>query len=441
RRLGWGGAALAVPADLLAAAFSDRRPNIVMVLADDLGWGDLGCYGQKLIRTPNLDRLAADGIRFTQAYCGTAACAPSRCSLLTGLHTGHAPIRGNITLNGEGQVPLPEGTYTVARLLREAGYATACIGKWGLGSFHDSGNPNRCGFDHFFGYTCQVRAQDHYPEHLWRNGEKIPLSGRSYSHDLFTREAKEWIRANAERSFFLYLAYTLPHRRYEVPDLGRYASEPWSETEKAYAAMVGRLDRDVGRLVALLKRLGIDENTIVFFSSDNGPRPGLERFDSGGGLRGRKGRIYEAGIRVPMIVRWPGRVPSGKVSGEPWAFWDFLPTSAALARAPVPRGVRTDGLSEAALLAGRPAPHREYFYWELHRGRIAQAIRFGELKAVRHGIDGPIELYDLAADPVEKADIAPSRPEIVRKAREIFSGAREESELWPADGSGLDEES
>lgn len=410
-----------------------RRPNIIFILADDLGYGDVGCFGQKLIKTPNLDRMAADGTRFTQAYCGTSVCAPSRCSLMTGLHMGHAPIRGNRELKPEGQMPLPAGSYTVAQLLKDAGYDTACIGKWGLGFFGGTGDPNRNGFDLFFGYNCQKRAHNYYPDYLWRNDRKVPLDGKTYSHDLMTKEALEWVGGRKEKPFFLYLAYTIPHTTLTVPELGEYADKDWKDDEKAYAAMVTRMDRDIGSLLDLLKKKGLERDTIVFFASDNGPMKGEGVFNSAAGLRGAKRGMGEGSLRTPMIVRWSGHVPEGKVRDEPWAFWDFLPTCAELAGAKVPAKVPVDGISVAQALQGKAMPQRECFYWELHEGPCKQAVRFGDWKAERSKPGEPLALYDLAADPREKSNLAGKKPDVVARADELMRKSRTESPDWPLD--------
>lgn len=412
------------------------KPNILVILADDLGYGDLGCYGQKLIQTPHLDRMAAEGIRFTQTYCGTSVCAPCRCSLMTGLHMGHAPIRANREIKPEGQKPLPAGTFTVARLLKDAGYATACIGKWGLGFIGTTGDPLQNGFDHFFGYNCQRKAHEYYPEYLWRDDQKVQLDGKQYAHDLMTDEALQWVREQRDRRFFLYLAYTIPHGKYQVPELGPYADKPWPEQAKKYAAMVSRMDRDIGRLLDLLKELSLDRNTLVLFASDNGsafaPESDVSKlFGSSAGLRGFKRSMYEGGLRVPMIVRWPGRVPTGKVSHEPWAFWDVLPTFAELAGTRIPGSVQADGVSVVPLLLGQAMPAREYFYWELHEGQFLQAARFGGWKAVRPGFGRAIELYDLNSDPAEQRDLAAEQPEVVARAEQILRTARTDSPDWP----------
>lgn len=421
------------------------KPNVIFVLSDDLAQGDLGCYGQKLIRTPNLDRMAREGMRFTQAYCGTSVCAPSRTSLMLGLHTGHSPIRANREIQPEGQKPLPEGTYTVARLLHDNGYATACVGKWGMGMFDTPGSPLKVGFDHFFGYNCQRHAHSYFPTYLYRDDQRFELPGNdgkgpgaTYAQALIEDEVVSWIKANRDRPFFLFHSVTLPHGRFEIDDMGIYKNEPWTDLQKTYAAMVTRLDSDLGRLLATLKELGLDDRTLVIFAGDNGSsfEPGSEigrLFDQtmGGKLRGFKRSLYEGGLRQACIARWPGVVPAGRVSDEPWAFWDFLPTCADLIGAKLPQGVRTDGLSIRPLLEGGPAPQRQDFYWELHEGPTLQAVRFGDWKAVRNGASTPIELYDLAADPGESRDLAKARPELVARAESLMREEHEDHPDWP----------
>jgi arylsulfatase A-like enzyme len=402
-------------------------------MADDLGYADVGCFGQRKIKTPILDHMATEGIRFTQAYCGTSVCAPSRCILMTGLHAGHSHIRANRESKPEGQEPLLANTFTVARMLQQAGYRTACFGKWGLGGPGSTGEPNNQGFDHFFGYLCQRQAHEYYPDHLWRNGQRVELDGKAYSHDLIVEEAFAWVRDNCGHPFFLYLPFTIPHAQLQVPELGSYDGEDWSPECKAFAAMVARMDRDIGRLITLLKELGLDERTIVFFTSDNGTPGGKtsQCFESGDSLRGIKREMYEGGLRVPMIVRWPGRVPAGKVSDEPWAFWDFLPTCADLAGVKLPDDVSLDGQSVVPALLGGPMPRRDYFYWELHEPWSQQAVRFGDIKAVRPAMNRPIEVYDLAADASETHDLAGRRPDLVAKAEAIMKAAHVDSALWP----------
>lgn len=426
------------------------RPNIIFILADDLGYGDLGCYGQKQIQTPAIDRIAAEGIRFTQCYCGSTVCAPSRCCLMTGMDTGHARIRGN------SAVPLSPEDVTVAEVLKSAGYATGLVGKWGLGEAGTTGVPNRQGFDEFFGYLNQRHAHNSWPEFLWKNEQKYPLADNvakkgvsseraQFSNDLFTREALAFIDAHKTGPFFLYLAYTVPHANnergkaegngIEVPSDAPYSDRPWPATEKNYAAMITRMDGDIGRVMKRLRELGIDDNTIVFFSSDNGPHKegGADPtfFKSGGPLRGIKRDLYDGGIRVPMIVRWPGRVKAGVVSDLPWAFWDFLPTAADLARAKAPE--RLDGISVLPTLLGKPADQRshEFLYWEFHEGGFKQAVRMGDWKAVRLAPDKPLELYDLKRDIGEKHNIAEDHPDVVAKIESFLKHARTDSPYWP----------
>jgi len=425
-----------------------RKPNLVFILADDLGYGDLGCYGQKMIRTPCLDQMAAEGVRFTDCYAGSTVCAPSRCALMTGFHMGHALIRGN------GTVPLRPDDVTVAKILKDAGYATGIVGKWGIGEAGSTGVPTRQGFDSWFGYLNQVHAHNYYPDFLWRNEEKVPIEGNvcqkgiasqrtQYSHDLFTREALEFVRRHKNHPFFLYLAYTIPHANnelmrasgngMEVPSDEPYANESWPQPQKNQAAMVTRMDRDIGLLLALLKELGMDQDTAVFFSSDNGPHkegggnPALLR--SAGPLRGCKRDLYEGGIRVPMIVRWPGRIPPGTVSAQPWAFWDFLPTAGEIAGAKPPDGL--DGISMLPALLGHPQRSHDFLYWEFHERGFDQAVRLGDWKAVRHGIRKPIELYDLRTDIGEAHDLAAQHPGIVAKIETCLKTARTESGDWP----------
>jgi len=411
------------------AATQSSRPNVIFILADDLGYGDLGCFGQKLIKTPNIDRLAAEGMRFTQAYAGSTVCAPSRCALMTGKHTGHAFIRGNREIQPEGQTPMPTDTFTVAHLMKKAGYATGLIGKWGLGKPDSESTPDKMGFDYFYGYNCQRKAHEYYPEYLWRNGEKVMLNGTAYSHDLMAEEALQFVRRNRERPFFLYLAFTIPHAKIQVPDLGPYESESWDPDLKKLAAMITRLDRDVGRLMTLLQELSLDEQTLVFFASDNGAAHMDKLFNHSGPLRGYKRDMYEGGLRSPTIARWPGKIKAGVTSQQVWAFWDFLPTMAELAGQPAPAGL--DGVSILpALLKGNVVPHPP-LYFEFHERGFTQAARIGDWKAVRLGTQQPIELYDLRTDISEERDVAAQHPKIVKQFADYLNRARTDSELWP----------
>jgi arylsulfatase A-like enzyme len=434
----------AVAAQSWSRASSQRKPNVILVVADDLGRGDLGAYGQRFIRTPNLDRMARDGVRFTDAYAPSPVCAPSRASLMTGLHQGHARIRGNEGRNNE-RVPLRTEDVTVAEVLQGAGYRTGVVGKWGLGEPGTTGVPGRQGFDYFFGYLNQNHAHNYYPDYLWRNDERVSLPQGTYAHDLFTREALDFIRREAAKPFFLYLAYTLPHanneltRRtgngMEVPSDAPYTREPWSPQQRNYAAMVTRLDADVGKVLALLQELRLDGETVVIFTSDNGPQGrgegGYDQtlFDSNGPFRGLKRELYEGGIRVPLLVRWPGRVPPGRINAQPATLCDLMPTFTAAAGARAAQ--RTDGVSLLSLLLGGRAPRREYLYWEFHEGGFAQAVRIGRWKAVRHGARGAVELYDLRADAGETRDVAARHTALVQRAEEIMRREHVESEDWP----------
>ncbi|MFM1768192.1 MAG: Arylsulfatase precursor [Verrucomicrobiota bacterium] len=440
------------PAAAAPAAPAPARPNLVFILSDDLAMGDLGCYGQKKIRTPNLDRMAREGTRYTQAYCGTSVCAPSRASLMTGLHSGHGPIRANWEIApGEGQQPLPRGTVTVAEVLRGSGYATACMGKWGMGMFDTTGSPLKKGFDHFYGYNCQRHAHSYFPTHLYDDDRRIELPGndgkgvgKTYAQEWIQKDVERWVRAQHGRGkpFFLFYAITLPHGRHEMDDVGEYAKTDWTPQQKAYAAQVTRLDADIGRLLGLLKELGIDDRTLVMLAGDNGssfgPQSEMGRlFDQsmGGALRGFKRGLYEGALRQAALARWPGVVPAGRVSDEPWAFWDYLPTAAELAGAPLPAGFRPDGQSLVSFLKGGSAPARDYFYWELHEGPSIQAVRFGNWKAVKNGPGKPLELYDLAKDAREERNVAGEHPDQVARARQWMQEARVDIPEWPMVGS------
>lgn len=429
---------------------SGARPNIIFILADDLGYGDLGCYGQETIQTPVLDRLASEGVRFTQCYSGSTVCAPSRCCLMTGMHTGHCTIRGN------ADIPLRSEDVTVADVLKDAGYSTALIGKWGLGEPDTTGIPNKQGFDYFFGYLNQVHAHNYYPEYLWRNEERVPLEGNKerpdkprvsseraqYSSDLFTKEACAFITQQKQNPFFLYLAYTLPHANnergaaegdgMEAPSHEPYADRPWPSPQKGHAAMITRLDRQVGEVLDAVKAQGIENNTIIFFASDNGPHKegGADPkfFKSSGPLRGLKRDLYEGGIRVPVLARWPGQIRPGSVSDQIWAFWDFLPTAADLAGADVPA---TDGVSAVPALAGKKLDNERPLYWEFHERAFQRAARMGKWKAVWRASDKPLELYNLESDLGETKDVADANPKITKRMRRFLETSRTTSERWP----------
>lgn len=426
-------------------------PNIIFIMADDLGYGDLGSYGQKVIRTPRLDRMADEGIRFTQCYAGSPVCAPSRSVLMTGRHTGHTTVRGNFGVGGvkglgggKGRVPLRAEDVTVAEVLRAAGYTTGMAGKWGLGEPETTGHPNAQGFDDWFGFLNQRRAHNHYPSFIWHNRRKVPLpdnkegNERGYTHDLFTEFALRFVREHQKEKFFLYLPYCVPHARYQLPPGAHgYEEEDWNKNEKSHAAMVSRLDRDVGRLLDLLDELSLSSRTVVFFCSDNGAAERWEgRFNSSGVLRGRKRDLTEGGLRTPMIVRWKGTIPAGRVSAERWWFADFLPTCGSLAGAEgsvLPVGV--DGINVRAALLGDSlgAPER-HFYWEFHERGFQQAVRWKHWKAIRPGAAKPIELYNLEEDPGEKNNLAEAHGTVVERMAGLLESSRTRSREWPVEG-------
>jgi len=422
-------------------------PNIIFIMADDLGYADLGCYGQQNILTPNIDRLAAEGARFTQCYTGSPVCAPSRNVLMTGQHAGHTTVRGNHGINApkhdgqEGRIPLKAADVTVAEVLKQAGYATAITGKWGLGEPGSTGLPNDHGFDEWLGYLNQDHAPDYYTDYLWRNKKKqvveANLDGKreAYSCDLFNEFCLDFIRKNKDNPFFLYVPTTIPHAKLEVPSLEAYADKPWPEEAKTFAAMVSRIDGHVGKILDLLRELNLEQNTIVFFTSDNGSAKGWQGlFNSCGPLRDKKGSVYEGGIRCPMIVRWPGKIDAGKTSDAVWYFADVLPTLAEAAGVQAPENV--DGVSVLPTLLGRPQQLDDRFlYWELpHRKRgLQQAVRWGDWKGVRVGLNGPLELYNLANDVGEKHNIANENSEVTARLTAFLNAARVPSPHWPRD--------
>ncbi len=456
--------ASALGASLAARGLAASTPNIIFILADDLGFGDLGCYGQQVIQTPHIDRMAAEGLRFNQHYAGTSVCAPSRCSLMTGLHTGHAFIRGNTEANPYGQLPLSKGATTVARLLRQAGYRCGLIGKWGLGVENTVGDPIRHGFDEFYGYYCQVHAHNSFPEYLYRNGRKEPLRNQvtympadhwtrglgsyatkkvDYTNDLFCKEGLQFIEGHRERPFFLLLAFTIPHNNGEAPEGERlesptqepYADRSWSPEARRYAAMITRMDRYVGSILEKLTSLGIERRSLVLFSSDNGPEvPLFDVFRSNGQFRGTKRDLYEGGIRVPLIAWWPGTIRAGKTSDHVSAFWDFLPTSCVLAGvAPLPG---SDGISFGPTLLGTgEQKNHDCLYWELHERGGKQAVRAGRWKAVRLAVDSnanaPIQLFDLLDDPREEVDVAGRHERIVARMVELMRWEHARSVEFP----------
>lgn len=417
------------------------RPNIIYIMADDLGYGDLGCYGQQKIKTPEIDKLAVRGMRFTAHYAGTAVCAPTRCSLMTGLHTGHCYIRAN-SPGYPGQVPLPAESETLAKMLKRAGYTTACIGKWGLGNPGTSGDVNSQGFDLFFGYHEQVHAHNYYPSYLFRNSTRIELDGKSYSHDLMTAEALKFIDDNQKKPFFLYLPYCIPHASFQVPELGEYEQKDWTKKQKAEAAMITRLDRDVGRLTRRIEKLGLTSNTLLIFTSDHGTHGarGLANFfNSSGKLRGVKRSMYEGGLRVPMIACWPGQVPAGVESDHISAFWDILPTFADLSGGKP--SAKHDGISMLPSLLGHAKKQKqhEYLYWELYEGRANRGIRMGRWKGVQPNLlkNNKLQLFDLDNDEEETTDIAAKHPDVVAKLRAKIAEAHVDSPLWNVKSRGF----
>ncbi|MDZ7724913.1 MAG: arylsulfatase [candidate division KSB1 bacterium] len=431
------------------------QPNIVLVVADDLGYGDLSCYGQKKFETPNLDRMAAEGMRFTQHYSGSTVCAPSRCCLMTGMHTGHAQIRGNKEIQPIGQYPLKAGTLTLARLLQQAGYKTGMFGKWGLGYPGSSGDPLNQGFDTFFGYNCQRNAHSFYPSYLYHDKDRVPLDGQTYSHDLIIEKAFEFIKNNQDNRFFCYLPVTIPHASMHAPpDLhckwrkklpqfddvtADYGGPIVRNPVAAFPAMVTHLDNQIGSLFPLLKKLNLDNNTLVLFTSDNGPhqegghRPDF--WDSNGSFSGYKQDLLEGGIRTPLIARWPGQIPAGSISEHVCAFWDYLPTLADFAGVQAPSDI--DGISMRYSLLQWPVEKQEhsYLYWESRRLGGQQAIRYKQYKGIRRKIrkdvPSPVEIYNLETDPAEQNDISDEHPELILAFRTLFKTARTPSKLFP----------
>jgi len=445
-----------------------KPPNIIYILADDLGYGDLGCYGQSRIQTPNIDRLAAEGMRFTRHYSGCTVSAPSRSSLMTGLHTGHTPIRGNQEHRPEGQQPLPGDTYTIGKMLKKGGYITGCFGKWGLGYPGSEGAPENQGINEFFGYNCQRLAHNYYPFYLWHNKDTVWLKGNEgslkndYSADIIQKEAVKFIRSNKDKPFFAYLAYTLPHAELVSPDdsisalytdkfpetpfqgvdsgpnykLGPYGSTPHPKTD--FASMITRLDAYVGEIINELKKLGLDKNTIVIFTSDNGPHQeggaNPDFFQSYGPLRGIKRDLYEGGIRVPMIAWYPGKIKAGSVTDAVSAFWDVMPTVAELTGTHA--GIQTDGISFVPTLFGKSKQKKhDYLYWEFHEQGGKIAVIKGEWKAIWFNVSDPdkttVELYDLSKDIHEDNNIARQHPEIVAELDRIMRESHTDSQAFP----------
>ena len=422
-----------------------RKPNFVYIMVDDAGYGDFSSFGQKHFKTPSVDRMVAEGMKLTDFYAASTVCAPSRCSLMTGYHTGHALVRGNREVRPEGQAPLAGSALTLPEILSKTGYISGMFGKWGLGAPGSVGDPMNQGFDRFFGYNCQRQAHTFYPTHLWSDREKVPLDGKTYSHHLIAEETLKFIRANKDKPFFCYCPFTIPHAAMHAPEkdvapwrkkfpqfedvVGRYRGPLVKNPVAAFAAMMTILDRDVGRILDLLKELGIDENTLVIFTSDNGPhKEGGHKpdfFDSNGPLRGYKRDLYEGGIRVATAAWWPSVIKPGSASSHVGTGWDVLPTFCELAGIPAPEGI--DGVSFAPTLRGQKAKQakRDHVYWEFHEQGGKQAVRKGKWKAVRLNVrkkpNGPIELYDLSKDIGETKNLASKHPDGVKEMDRIMS--------------------
>lgn len=446
-----------------------QKPNVVFILADDLGYGDLSCYGQEKFETPNIDKLAKQGMLFTQHYSGATVCAPSRSAFLTGLHTGHTQIRGNKEIQPEGQYPLADSVFTMAELFKEQGYATGAFGKWGLGFPGSEGDPNNQGFDTFYGYNCQRLAHHYYPFHLWENDKKVILSGNQgvakeeYAPALIHDKAISFIKENKEQPFFLFYPSALPHAELVAPEKymakhrGKYLPEipykgydegelyrqgPYEsqeETHAAFAAMINVLDDQVGDIVSTLEELGLAENTIIIFTSDNGPHQeggaDPDYFNSNSIYKGYKRDLYEGGIRVPLIVRWDAKIKKNQTSNLVSAFWDFIPTFSEILNINSEKNAEVDGISLLPTLASSKGQvQHEYLYWEFHEKGGRQAVRKGNMKAVRYNVfknkNSIPELYDLEKDPGEKENLASKLPELAKEMSDIMEGARTESEIF-----------
>ncbi len=424
----------------LAALDAADKPNIVFILADDAGIGDFSAYGCKYGVTPDIDRLAREGMKFTLAYSGSAVCAPSRCVLMTGQHTGHGLRRAN--QSRDGLLSLPSAQPTVARMLHDAGYATGGFGKWGLGNPDTTGVAEKQGFDVFFGYYDQKHAHDYYTDHLVRNSVDVPYqqSGKhtweDYSHTRIANETLKFIEQNKDRPFFCYAAWTPPHGDFVIPENPVFGQKPWTEEVRNYAAMIALVDKDVGRLMQKLKDLGIDDKTLVIFSSDNGANPEfIESLGSTGGLRGYKRMLYEGGMRAPFIARWPGKIQPGTTSDLLTSFVDFLPTAADLCGVPAPRGLDGHSIAPTLLGKGQQVPH-ESLYFEIYEPYFQQAVRMGDWKGYRLGTKAPLELYHLKADPAEHQNIAAAHPEIVQKIEAIMTAEHTPSPHYDAPEQG-----
>ncbi len=447
-----------------SAGAQPSKPNIIFILADDLGYGEVGSYGQKLIQTPHLDRMAAEGMRFTQFYAGSTVCAPSRSVLMTGQHMGHTTVRGNAGAKNMEAQTLKADDITVARVLQQAGYATGLVGKWGLGEVDQTGEPRKHGFDYYFGFLNQAHAHNHYPSYLYRNGERVALpndlvhagmaegSGYStkrlvYAGDLFAQEAIEFVERNRTKPFFLFYSLTTPHANNErskllgegneVPDQGIYKDKPWNDATKNHAAMVTRLDRDIGELMKKVKQLGLDEKTLVIFTSDNGPhREGGPHYDPAffevsGPVTGLKRSLTDGGIRVPFIARWPGKIKPGTDSTHVGYFGDMMATFAEVAGTKTP--AQRDSISIVPTLLGRGSQAKhEYLYWEFYESGVSQAVLIeGRWKALRlKKATAPIQLFDVVNDIAEKTNVAAKNPAIVARAEKLMKSARFDNEHW-----------
>ena len=434
---------------VVASGVDDGKPNIIYVMLDDAGYGDFGAFGSPHIKTPTFDRVCAEGMKFTNHYSGSAVCAPTRCVLMTGLHTGHCRRRDNTAKarvqelsaqNGRPLVFLEDDDVTVAETLRESGYFTAGVGKWGLGNPGSAGVPENQGFDYWYGYLDQVHAHDHFPEEVWDGGKMVELPGnqrgKKETYLPYQQEAKalQLIREHQDGPFFLYLALTPPHGAYVIPTddpaFAMYDGIPGGKQVQHYAAMVTRTDQTIGKVMALLTELGIDKNTIVFYTSDNGPNPPFAKaIGSSGGLRGVKRMLYEGGIRAAMAVRWPGRIPQASTSDFIWDMRDVFPTLCELAGATAPPHL--DGISVLPTLLGKKQQARQMHYWEIH-SPFQQAVRFGDWKAIRFGTEEPLELYDLRSDPGESRNVAQANQATVRKLESFLDSARTDSPYFPA---------
>lgn len=454
---------LAICLTLSLAVFGQtQKTNIIFIFADDLGYGDIGVNGQKKIETPNIDRLAKMGVQFKQFYAGTSVCAPSRASLLTGLHTGHTPVRGNKGFKPEGQTPLPDSSVTFPMLLKLAGYTTAAFGKWGLGFITTSGDPQQKGFDEFYGYNCQTLAHNYYPDHLWQNHERIDLSGNLkydsvYSADLIHEQAMQFLKADHDKPFFLFLPYTLPHadvflphdsvynyyvkkfneKPVEIKSTDREAHHFDPYPHAAYAAMVARLDRYTGEIMKAVEEKGVARNTLIIFTSDNGPHKenggDPDFFNSSGGYRGIKRDLYEGGIRVPFMAYQPGVTKPGTVNNTPFAFWDLYNTFLDLAAWPGSK--QSDGFSILPAIKGQKQQTHPWLYWEFHESGGRQAVRMGNWKGVRLNVNKekkPVpELFDLQKDPSERNNVAAKYPAIVQQIEKIMADAHQHNIDWP----------